>query len=355
VLCCPRASLFLRGGIVLAFTFLLTSAYLRVSSPAVMSDAAKAYLASLTPEQRSKGTFDLKDEELFFWHFVPDNNLVQTMKRSRKGLTIREMTPTQKHLAHALLSAGLSQRGYIKASSIMSLEDILRIMEKDDGERRNPEKYYFSVFGEPSENGAWAYRVEGHHLSLHFTVVNGKVASTPMFMGTNPAHVKDGPRKGLRVLGREEDLGRELVQALTADQKKTAIVAEKAYSDILTAANRKAALDGQPSGLSASKLNAKQKQMLQAILDEYASNLPEQVAQHRMEQIRKAGTNMQFAWAGGLNVGDPHYYRIQAPTFLVEYDNTQNGANHVHSVWRDLTGNEWGEDLLKAHYAASHK
>lgn len=355
MLCCPRASLFLRGGIILVFAFLLTSAYLRVSSPAVMSDAAKAYLASLTPEQRSKGTFDLKDDELHFWHFVPDNNLVQTKGRSRKGLTLREMTPAQKHLAHALLSAGLSQRGYIKASSIMSLEDILRIMEKDDGERRNPEKYYFSIFGEPSENGAWAYRVEGHHLSLHFTVVNGKVASTPMFMGTNPAHVKDGPRKGLRVLGREEDLGRELVKALTDDQKKTAIVAKEAYKDILTEASRKAALDGQPTGLSAAKMNAKQRQMLQGVMEEYASNLPEQVAQHRLEQIRKAGNNVNFAWAGGEELGNPHYYRVQAPTFLIEYDNTQNGANHVHSVWRDLTGNEWGEDLLKAHYAASHK
>ncbi|MFN7932328.1 MAG: DUF3500 domain-containing protein [Bryobacteraceae bacterium] len=320
-----------------------------------MSDAAKAYLASLTPEQRSKGTFDLKDDELHFWHFVPDNNLVQTKGRSRKGLTLREMTPAQKHLAHALLSAGLSQRGYIKASSIMSLEDILRIMEKDDGERRNPEKYYFSIFGEPSENGAWAYRVEGHHLSLHFTVVNGKVASTPMFMGTNPAHVKEGPRKGLRVLGREEDLGRELVKALTDDQKKTAIVAKEAYKDILTEASRKAALDGQPTGLSAAKMNAKQRQMLQGVMEEYASNLPEQVAQHRLEQIRKAGNNVNFAWAGGEELGNPHYYRVQAPTFLIEYDNTQNGANHVHSVWRDLTGNEWGEDLLKAHYAASHK
>ncbi|MBL8177036.1 MAG: DUF3500 domain-containing protein [Bryobacterales bacterium] len=355
MLCCSRASLFLRGGLILAFGFLLSSAYLRVSSPAVMSEAAKAYLASLNADQRSKGTFDIKDQELFFWHFVPDNNLVQTVKRGRKGLTLREMTPTQRHLAQALLSAGLSQRGYIKATSIMSLEDILRIMEKDDGERRNPEKYYFSVFGEPSETGAWGFRVEGHHLSLHFTIVNGKVASTPMFMGTNPAHVKEGPRKGLRVLGREEDLGRELVQSLSADQKKTAIVAAEAYKDILTGADRKVALSGQPSGLSAAKMTAKQRQALQALLEEYASNLPEQVSQHRMDQIRKAGTNVNFAWAGGEAVGAPHYYRVQSATFLVEYDNTQNGANHVHSVWRDLTGNEWGEDLLKAHYAAAHK
>lgn len=353
--CCPRATMLLRGGVILLFGFLMTSAYYRVSSPSVMSDAAKAFLSSLTPEQRSKATFEMKDEERFFWHFVPDNNLVQSKGRSRKGLTLREMTPTQKHLAHALLSAGLSQRGYIKASSIMSLEDILRILEKDSGERRNPEKYYFTVFGEPSENGVWAYRVEGHHLSLHFTVVNGKVATTPMFMGTNPAMVKEGPRQGLRVLAREEDLGRELVQGLTADQKKTAIVAQEAYKDILTEASRKAALEGQPSGLSAAKMNARQRQMLQSLLEEYAYNLPDQVAQSRLEQIKKAGTNINFAWAGSTEKGGPHYYRVQAPTFLVEYDNTQNGANHVHSVWRDMTGGDWGEDLLKAHYSSSHK
>ncbi|MBI3684162.1 MAG: DUF3500 domain-containing protein [Acidobacteria bacterium] len=319
-----------------------------------MSDTARAYLASLTLDQRSKGAFDFKDQERFFWHFVPDNNIVQTQKRGRKGLTLREMTPSQKHLAHALLNAGLSQRGYIKATSIMSLEEILRIMENDNGERRNPEKYYFTVFGEPSEKGVWAYRVEGHHLSLHFTVIDGKVVSTPLFMGSNPAEVKQGPRQGLRVLAREEDLGRDLLKSLTTEQKKVAIVTADAYKDILTGASRKAALAGQPSGLHASKMTARQRQLLQALLEEYCSNLPDQVAQWRLDQVKKAGTNLHFAWAGGEERGQGHYYRVHAPAFLVEYDNTQNDANHIHSVWRDIEG-DWGEDLLKAHYQASHK
>lgn len=336
-----------------AFTFLLTSAYYRVSSPAVMSEAANAFLASLTPEQRSKAVFGFKDEERFFFHFVPDNNLVQTRGRGRKGLTLREMSPHQKHLAHALLSAGLSQRGYIKATSIMSLEDVLRILEKDDGERRNPEKYYFSVFGEPKEKGTWGYRVEGHHISLHFTVVDGKVVATPLFMGSNPAMVKEGPRAGLRVLGREEDLGRDLLMALTPEQRKVAVVSAEAYKDILTEASRKAALTGQPSGLAAAKMTAKQRQLLQAVLDEYCYNLPDQAAQHRIDVIKKAGNNLNFAWAGVAEKGGPHYYRIQGPNFLVEYDNTQNGANHVHAVWREMDG-DWAEDLLKAHYQASH-
>src|SRR5262249_12387900 len=160
---------------------------------------------------------------------------------------------------------------------------ILRIMEKDDGERRNPEKYYFSIFGEPSEKGTWAYRVEGHHVSLHFTVVDGKVVSSPLFFGSNPAMIKEGPRKGFRVLAREEDLGRDVIQSLTPEQKKVAIVTKEAYKDILTEASRKAALTGQPTGLSAAKMNGKQRQLLQALLEEYANDLPDQVAQYRLD------------------------------------------------------------------------
>ena len=173
-------------------------------------------------------------------------------------------------------------------------------------------------------------------------------------MGTNPAKVMEGPRKGLRVLGREEDLGRAVVQSLTPEQKKVAIVNATASADILTAASRKAALTGQPSGLQASKLNAHQRELLQNLLAEYCNNMPEQVAEARQDQIKKAGMNLYFAWAGGENPGDPHYYRIQAPAFLVEYDDTQNGANHIHSVWRDYEG-DFGLDLLKEHYQSSHR
>lgn len=340
-------------GLTVGFAFLLTSAYYRVNSPLVMSEAANAFLNSLTPAQRAKASFDFKDQERFFWHFVPDNNIQQTLHRGRKGLTLLEMTPPQKHLAHALLSAGLSQRGYIKAVSIMSLEDVLRLLEKDDGVRRNPERYYFSVFGAPSEKGVWGYRVEGHHVSLHFTVVDGKVAGSPEFLGSNPALVLEGPRKGMRVLAHEEDYGRAVLMSLTPDQKKVAIVDPTAYKDILTGPSRVAALHGQPSGLEVSKMNAKQRALLDTLLDEYCHNVPEQAAQARRELIRKAGNNIHFAWAGVEQKGGPHYYRVQAPTFLIEYDNTQNEANHIHSVWREM-GNDWGEDLLKEHYAASH-
>lgn len=334
----------LRFGAAGACLVLLTAAYQRTQSAPIMADAAKAFLASLTPEQSKKAIIAFDDEERQNFHYVP---------LERKGLQLREMNATQKHLAHALLSAGLSQRGYIKATTIMTLEDVLRQLEKDNGERRNPEKYYFSIFGEPSATGTWGYRVEGHHLSQNFTVVNGKIASTPSFFGSNPAEVKEGPRKGLRVLGAEEDLGRELYMSLTPAQKKTALVAAEAYKEILTAQNRKAAMEGKPSGLQVSAMTAPQKALLTRVLEEYAYNMPEQIAQSRMTQIQKSGNNLWFAWAGVAERGGPHYYRVQSPTFVVEYDNTQNNANHVHSVWRDFEG-DFGLDLLKQHYQTSH-
>jgi len=324
---------------------LLTAAYSRMHSASVMTNAAKAFLNSLDPEQRARATFQFQDEERFDCHYIP---------KPRKALPLKDMNSAQKHLAHALLSAGLSQRGYIKAISIMSLDEILKAMEQGKGSVRDPDNYYFSVFGEPSETGTWGYRIEGHHISQNFTVANGKVQGAPSFFGANPAEVREGPRKGLRVLANEDDFARTFVQSLTADQKKSAIVSKDAPADILTTNSRKAALKGQASGLEASKLNAHQKELLQNLLDEYCNNVPEQLAQAREEQIKKAGGNLWFAWAGGEEPGQPHYYRIQTPAFLIEFDDTQNGANHIHSVWRDFDG-DFGLDLLKEHYQTSHR
>ena len=325
--------------------FGLTSAYNRTNSAAVMTEAAKRFLADLTPEQRANATFPFEDAERVNWFFVPIE---------RKGLPLREMQPHQRHLANALLSAGLSQSGYMKAVTIMSLDDVLRIMEKDSGERRNPEKYYFSIFGTPGETGTWGYRIEGHHVSQNWTIVNGKVVDAPSFFGANPAEVREGPRAGLRVLAAEEDLGYDVMNSLDAAQKKAAIVDEKAPNEILTSNNREAALKGQASGLAAAKMTAAQFAKLNALLDEYVHNVPEQIAQARQEMVQKAGRNISFAWCGSVKPGEAHYYRIQTAAFLIEFDNTQNGANHIHTVWRDFTG-DFGGDLLKAHYQASHK
>ncbi|MCS6952537.1 MAG: DUF3500 domain-containing protein [Bryobacteraceae bacterium] len=338
------ATFWLRTALGSGACLMLGLAYERLHSADVMAQAASNFLASLTPEQRLRSTFAFEDEERFNWHFVP---------RPRKGLSLQEMTPTQKHLAYALLSAGLSRQGYLKATTIMSLEEVLRILENDDGRRRNPEGYFFSIFGHPS-SGPWGFRIEGHHLSLNFTIVGRRLSGSPNFLGANPAEIRHGPRKGLRTLAREEDLARNLVEALSEEQRRIAIVDKVAYPDILTSASRKAALKGQPSGLSITAMTARQRELLTDLVAEYADNLAPEMAHKRMQQLQQAGTQVFFAWAGGTERGQPHYYRIQTPSFLIEYDNTQDNANHIHSVWRDLEG-DFGLDLLGAHYESSHR
>lgn len=315
-----------------------------VKTVSLMIECANRFLAGLEPDQRLKAEFPFETPERTNWHFIP---------RPRKGLPLSEMTPYQKHLASALLAAGLSQTGYIKAVTIMSLEDVLRIMEGASVDLRNAEKYYFSVFGAPSDHDAWGFRIEGHHLSQNYTLVNGGAVDGPSFFGANPADVLQGPRKGLRTLPGEDDLGFQMIRSLDEEQQKAAIVEATAYSDILTAASRRAALEGQPSGVAASKMNSRQFDALRALMEEYARNVPGDLAGARIAQIDKAGRNIHFAWSGGFKPGDQHYYRVHAPSFLIELDNTQDNANHIHSVWRDFAG-DFGEDLLGRHYQASH-
>ncbi len=324
----------------------LAVAYNRARSQVVMVKAAKNFLAALTQEQRAKATFSFDDSERKNFHFIP---------RARKGVPFKELQPFQQKLAHAFLSAGLSQRGYMKATTIMSLEQVLLELEQGKGPVRDPDLYYFSVFGEPSESQTWGWRVEGHHVSLNFTVVKGQmIASTPAFLGANPAEVRQGPRQGLRALAAEEDLARELLAALTPQQRKVAVIEADAPKDIITAAKERADI-GAPKGLAAAKMSKKQIELLGALLDEYAYNMPEDVAQARMDAVRKHGIDkVYFAWAGPMERGKGHYYRVQGPTFLVEYDNTQNNANHIHSVWRDFNG-DFGVDLLAEHYRQDHQ
>ncbi len=288
--------------LIFAAVGLLTAAYERTRPESVMVSAAKAYLNSLTPELRARTSMPFNADERLNWHFIPIE---------RKGVALREMTSAQKHLADALLSAGLSQQGVITAHTVMSLEQVLKDVEQGKGPERDPEKYYVSIFGEPSEQGTWGYRFEGHHVALNWTIVNGRIASSPNFFGANPAEVKQGPRAGLRALLREEDLGRELVQSLTEPQRAIAIVDKEAYKDILTSDKRKAALSGQPNGLPFSKLTGPQKETLTQLVSEYASNFPAPIADFRLDQFRKTEANLFFAWAGGINRGDKHYYRVQ--------------------------------------------
>jgi hypothetical protein len=311
-----------------------------------MTTAARAFVDALTPEQRTQATFAFEADERLRWNFIPDEMF------PRNGLPLGEMTSAQRTRAQALLRSGLSERGYTTYSRIIQLENILR--EIENGRlARNPEAYRFSIFGEPTPEGTWGWRVEGHHVSLHFSVVKGTaVASTPSFAGSNPAEVREGPQQGQRTLGQLEDTARALVSSLDAAQRKTAVVDTTAPNEILTG-NTLDIDPLAPAGLRASEMTAAQREGLMAVIDAYAGLMADDVAADRMVKIRTAGIeSVAFAWAGPLERGAQHYYRVQGPTFLIEYDNTQGNGNHVHSVWRDFRG-DFGRDLLREHLRAS--
>jgi hypothetical protein len=276
------------------------------------------------------------------------------------------MTPAQRELAGELLKTGLCQRGYMTVTQIMDLENVLRDLEaaqraaapagrgRGRGEAmvRDPERYFFSVFGTPSPNGAWGWRVEGHHVSLHFTVVDGSViAGAPAFFGVNPAEVRAGPKTGLRILAAYEDTARALLMSLDPPRRATALIDGRAPGDILTM-NQLPIAPLAPAGLMAGDMTAAQRDLLLAVITTYTGAMTDDVANDRLQKLRGAGVEkIGFVWAGQIERGQPHYYRIQGPTFLIEYDNTQNDANHIHSVWRDFDG-DFGRDILREHLAS---
>jgi hypothetical protein len=300
------------------------------TSGSQMATAAGRVIKSLDKDQIARATFPFESPERLNWHFIP---------RERKGLPIKEMTPAQRALTFGLLHTGLGASGFLKATTIMSLEQILKDLEKGSGPVRDPELYFLTVFGKPTDRGKWGWRVEGHHLSLNFTIEDGKVtAATPAFFGANPAEVRQGPREGLRTLADVEDRALRLVQALDSDQKKLAVVEEAAPKDI-RAANTPQPPTDEAVGIPFAKLTEDQKAMLKALVESYAADMPAEVAQAWIGEIRQAGPDpVRFAWFGPADRSQPHAYRVQGPTFLIEFNNTQNGANHIHSVWRNMLG-----------------
>jgi hypothetical protein len=338
---CPQSVKSLHRWFVVGLTCALwMPIFARAHSPATeMVQAATNFLAALTPEQRAKATFEFTSAERMNFHFVP---------RPRKGLPLGELTPAQRHLASALLNAPLSHRGYFKVTTIMSLEQILFELE-NQAPRRNAELYYLSLFGTPGSD-VWGFRFEGHHLTLNFTLRGDVVlASTPSFLGANPAEVRTGPRAGLRVLAVEEDLARKLVLSLDATQRTQAVFSATAPPDIITG-NRRKAWRLEPPGIAGDALTKPQQETLAALIKEYLGRNRAEVAATDWAKIEAAGwRKIHFAWAGGLEPGTGHYYRVQGESFLFEYDNTQNNANHIHTVWRDREI-DFGADLLQQHY-----
>lgn len=311
-----------------------------------MAAAARALLASLDAGQKAKAQFELEADARTDWQFVP---------LERKGLSMKSMTERQQKLALELLASGMSRQGFEKATNIMSLESVLAEME-GPGRRfpRDPVLYHVFIFGQPDPQGTWGWRFEGHHCSASFTIVKGRYfASTPSFMGSNPAEVRTGPRKGVRVLGGEEDLARGLIKMLTPEQRKTAIFEATAPKEIFTESKRRVqALEAR--GITAAAMDAAQRGQLQKLIAEYVRRVRPELADEDLRKINEAGLEkIQFAWAGGIEKGEGHYYRVQGPTFLLEYDNTQNSNNHVHAVWRDFK-NDFGADLLSEHYRGEH-
>jgi hypothetical protein len=320
-------------------------------SASAMADAAAKLVASLTPEQRQKAMFPFDASERTHWNFIP------TEAFPRNGLTLKEMSEPQRMLVHNLLKAGLSQRGYMTATAIMDLETILGELEsrgRGEGMQRDPVRYFVSVFGTPSAKSTWGWRIEGHHVSLHLDVVNGTlVSSTPTFFGSNPAEVPDGPKKGMRILAAEEDTARALLMALDATQRGKAVINSVALDEIVTT-NKLEISPLSPVGVPASEMTAAQRDMLMKVIDVYSGFMASDIAAERMDKLKKAGLDkIAFAWAGEAERGRKHYYRVQGPTFLIEFDNSQNNGNHVHSVWRDFNG-DFGRDLLREHIKQAH-
>lgn len=318
----------------------------------LMVNSANRFLASLTPEQRTRATFAFDDdEERLYTHFIPPETF------ERNGVTLKEMSATQKGAAQGLLESGLSQRGYMTASEIMEAEGILQMLDGPDRQfARDPEAYYVTVFGTPSNDGSWGWRWEGHHLSLHFTIVDGNVTvSAPTFLSASPAEVPEGPRRGMRPLKRQEDAGRALLASLRPAQREIAIFDEVAPTNIIAGVTSGlGALAPKvdplsPAGIGAKDMDPVQRDLLMDIVDAYASVMSPDIAALRMAKIRQDGTeNITFAWAGGTLRGEVSYFRVQGPSFLIEYDNTARDPNHVHSAWRDFDG-DFGRDLIREH------
>ncbi|GMV90735.1 MAG: hypothetical protein AMXMBFR82_05130 [Candidatus Hydrogenedentota bacterium] len=301
--------------------------------------ASTAFLDALDADQRSAAVFPFNDEERLNWHFVP---------KERAGVAFKSMSPEQKELALDVLRAALSAEGYDKVETIRSLETVLREIEGRD--YRDTELFYFTFFGAPAVDGVWGLRYEGHHISLNWTAVDGAIiAAVPQFLGANPAEVLSGPMQGTRALAAEEDLARTLVQSLNEEQRAECILHEAAPPDIVTGAARVAEIQ-EHRGLAYSALNEDQQGILLSLLQVFADCQRPELAQERIQKVRDAGLeSVKFGWMGGTEKGEKYYYRIQGPTFIVEYDNTQNDANHIHTVWRDFEG-DFGRDVLKEHY-----
>ena len=313
-----------------------------------MSEACSSFLQSLNPDQKAKATYQYLDGERVFWYYPPLN---------RHGLPLRDMDANQRKLADAVMASGLTEQSYKQAKLIIDHEDVLGPLEKENNMVtfvRDKELYYFTLFGEPGTEDPWGWRVEGHHVCLNYSIWGDKVISvTPFFFGANPAEVRKGPKTGLRILGAREDLAFELMESLDSGQRSKAIIYDEAPLDILTYNSTKVSLPRE-EGLPASRMSGTQKEMLMSLLAEYVNQVRPDVSQEKMDAFKEQGIdNIHLAWGGPVDKAKAHYYRIHGGNFMVEFDNRQDGANHIHSVWRDVE-NDFASDVLRDHLLLYH-
>lgn len=308
-------------------------------------DPTILFLDSLDKQQLEKIAHPFDDLTRNRWHYLPGEGWW------RAGLKLKELTTEQKALFSGMLKSFLSSTGYTKVQEIIELENVLAEIENRPA-YRDPGSYSIAIYGDPRTDKKWSWYFQGHHVALNFTIVGDKISSTPRFLGANPATIPVGDRKGERVLANEEDFAFELLFDLSDSQKKEAVFQNVSFYDIVTT-NAIEVGPLQPVGIPADKLTAKQKSILKKLIKEYLNTLPKTLASARESQINKEEfENIRFGWAGALEKGKPHYYRIQGASFLIEFDNTQNDANHIHTVWRDFDG-DFGKDILKEHYQTS--
>jgi hypothetical protein len=305
------------------------------------------FLNSLNQEQLEKAIFPMEDSSRETWHFIPGTSY------KRAGIALFELDKFQKEKAFIFLKSQLSEVGYLKTKKIIGLESVLAEIS-GNYVHRDPEKYFFAFYGDPKNDALWTWSFEGHHISLNFTILNGKPSISPRFLGTNPAMIKQGKRKGERVLANEEDLAFKLINSMDNDQKAQAIFQLKSFNEIITKNDSKVK-PLEAIGIKTESLNDQQNDILTTLISVYLSTIPEELAIERLELIKKSEfSNITFGWAGSTQISKPHYYRIQGDTFLIEFDNTQNNANHIHTVWREFDG-DFGRDLIKEHYKHHHK
>jgi hypothetical protein len=318
-----------------------------------MRESAERFLASLSERQRSTAMRGFDDRDRVDWHYTP---------RSRNGISLKELDSRGRDAVHALLKTALSAAGYRKVVNIIELELVLRELETF-GLMRDPERYHVTFYGAPSRTERWGWRFEGHHLSLNFTLAGDRVAvDTPSFFGANPATVPSGPKKGFRALGDEHDAGWAVLDSLSDAQRREALISARTYGDIVTS-NREKVDPFEAAGLAASKLDERQRALLWKIVELYAASFEPGLAEARLARARAGGIEaLRFGWAGSTTRGAPHYYRVQGTLFLIEYDASQDGGNHIHTVWRDFAGDfgrnlsstsAFGRDLLRDHYASA--